>query len=121
MRFEHIADKDTLDRQCSREVQFPVVKCTLGARNACSQDAIIDPQDLDLEPGHQEPDLCFSRSQVQDLAYALLDSGATHVLLPGHILHKGARAFEVTINPAIAKEKARCWRNEVYAEDRVHL
>ena len=54
------------------------------------------------------------------LAYALLDSGATHVLLPGHMLPKGARWFEVTVNLAVGKEKARCWRNEVYAEDRAH-
>ena len=61
-----------------------------------------------------------SRSQVRDPAYALLDSGATHVLLPGHMLPKGARSFEVTINLAVSKEKekAKCWRNEVYAEER---
>ena len=53
---------------------------------------------LDLEQGCDEPDLCFSRSQVRDPAYALLDSGATHVLLPGHMLPKGARSFEVTAN-----------------------
>ena len=64
--------------------------------------------------------LCFSKSQVRDPAYALLDSGATHVLLPGHMLPKGARSFEVTVNLAVGKEKARCWRNEVYAEDRAH-
>ena len=55
-----------------------------------------------------------------DPAYALLDSGATHVLLPGHMLPKGARPFEVTANLAVGKEKAKCWRNEVYAEDRAH-
>ena len=48
-----------------------------------------------------EPDLCISRSQVRDPAYALLDS-------------------EVTVNLAVGKEKAKCWRNEVYAEDRAH-
>ena len=57
----------------------------------------------------------FSKSQVRDPAYALLDSGATHVLLPGHMLRRRARSFE-----AVGKEKARCWRNEVYAEDRAH-
>ena len=36
------------------------------------------------------------------------------------MLPKGARSFGVTVNLAIGKEKARCWRNEVYAEDRVH-
>ena len=44
---------------------------------------------------------------------------ATHVLLPGHMLPKGARSFEVTVNLAVGKEKAKCWRNEVYAEDRL--
>ena len=58
--------------------------------------AIPDPAYLDLDEGYSEPDLCFSRSQVRDPAYALLDSGATHVLLPGHMLPKGARSFEVT-------------------------
>ena len=60
------------------------------------------------------------RSQVRDPAYALLDSGATHVLLPGHMLPKGARSFEVTVNLAVGKEKAKCWRNEVYAQERAH-
>ena len=59
-------------------------------------------------------------SLMRDPAYALLGSGATHVLLPGHKLPKGARSFDVTVNPAVGKEKARCWRNEVYAEDRAH-
>ena len=36
------------------------------------------------------------------------------------MLPKGARSFEVTVNLAVGKEKARCWRNEVYAEDRAH-
>ena len=53
-------------------------------------------------------------------AYALLDSGATHVLLPGHMLPEGARSFEVTVNLAVGKEKAKCWRNEVYAQERAH-
>ena len=36
------------------------------------------------------------------------------------MLPKGARSYEVTVNLAVGKEKARCWRNEVYAEDRAH-
>ena len=83
------------------------------------QDPVLDPADLDLEPGLDEPELCL-RSQVRDPACALLDSGATHVLLPGHMLPKGAQSFEVTVNLAVGKEKARCWRDEVYAEDRAH-
>ena len=81
---------------------------------------IPDQADLDMEYGCEEPDLCFSKSQVRDPAYALLDSGATHVLLPGHMLPKGARSFEVTVNLAVGKEKAKCWRNEVNAQERAH-
>ena len=36
------------------------------------------------------------------------------------MLHKGARSFEVTVNLAVGKEKAKCWRNEVYAQERAH-
>ena len=36
------------------------------------------------------------------------------------MLPKGARSVEVTVNLAVGKEKAKCWRNEVYAEDRAH-
>ena len=85
-----------------------------------SEANIPDPADLDMDYGYEEPDLCFSKSQLRDPAYALLDSGATHVLLPGHMLPKGARSFEVTVNLAVGKEKAKCWRNEVYAQERAH-
>ena len=95
-------------------------KYACDVQSAQAQDRILDPAELDLEPGQEEPELCFSRSQARDPAYALLDSGATHVLLPGHTLPRGARSFEVTVNLAVGKEKARCWRNEVYAEDRAH-
>ena len=63
-----------------------------------------DPGELDLEPGHDKPELCFSRSQARDPAYVLLDSGASHVLLPGHMLPIAARSFEVTVNLAVGKE-----------------
>ena len=43
-----------------------------------------------------------------------------HVLLPGHMLPKGARSFEVTVNLAVGKERAQFWRSEVRAEDRAH-
>ena len=39
------------------------------------QDCVLDPAELDLKPGQEELELCFSRSQVRDPAYALLDSG----------------------------------------------
>ena len=99
---------------------FPIEKYTYHVQSSATYDSIPGPAGLDLDAGYSEPDLCFSRSQVRDPAYALLDSGATHVLLPGHMLPKGARSFEVTVNLAVGKEKAKCWRKEVYAEDRAH-
>ena len=35
------------------------------------------------------------------------------------MLPRGARSFEVAVNLAVGRE-ARCWRSEVYAEDRAH-
>ena len=99
---------------------FPVQKQVCQVQTSVSEANIPDPADLDMDYGYEEPDLCFSKSQVRDPAYALLDSGATHVLLPGHMLPKGARSFEVTVNLAVGKEKAKCWRNEVYAQERAH-
>ena len=86
---------------------FPVEKYVYQVQASIAQVPVLDPADLDLEPGHSEHELCFVRSQVRDPVYALLDSGATHVLLPGHMLPKGARPFEVTVNLAVGKEKAR--------------
>ena len=86
---------------------FPVQKHTYHVLSSVTSDCRADPADLDLEEGHSEPELCFSRSQVRDPAYALVDSGATHVLLPGHMLPKGARSFKVTVNLAVGKEKAK--------------
>ena len=102
------------------EMWFPVQKHAYHVHSSVTQDYIADPANLDLDEGYSEPDLCFSKSQVRDPGYALLDSGATHVLLPGHMLPKGARSFEVTVNLAVGKEKTKRWRNEVYAEDRAH-
>ena len=111
---------DTLDRAWFGEMWFPMQRQVCQAQTSVSEACIPDPADLDMEYGCEEPDLCFSKSQVRDPAYALLDSGATHVLLPGHMLPKGARSFEVTVNLAVGKEKAKCWRNEVYAQERAH-
>ena len=111
---------DTLDRAWFGEMWFPVQKHVYKVQTSVREDCVPDPADLDMEYGCEEPDLCFSKSQVRDPAYALLDSGATHVLLPGHMLPKGARSFEVTVNLAVGKEKAKCWRNEVYAQERAH-
>ena len=71
-----------------------------------SQDRLLDPAELDLNPGHDEPEMCFSRSQARGPAYALLDSGTTQVLPPGHMLPRRARSFKVTVNLAVGKEKA---------------
>ena len=118
--FDMAEQCDSLDRAWFGEMWFPVEKYTYDVQSSYTQDSIVDPADLGLDEGYSEPELCFSKSQVRDPAYALLDSGATHVLLPGHMLPTGAWSFEVTVNLAVGKEKARCWRNEVYAEDRAH-
>ena len=110
---------DALDRAWFGEMWFPVQRHPYQIQSSV-RDVYADPADLDLAEGHCEPDLCFSRSQVRDPAYALLDSGATHVLLPGHMLPKGARSFEVTVNLAVGSERAKCWRNEVYTQERAH-
>ena len=120
LHFENTAQCDSLDRHWFGEVWFPVEKSEWEVQYAQAPCNLVDPGELNLEPGQDEPELCFSRSQVRDPAYALLDTGATHVLLPGHMLYRGARSFEVTVNLAVGKKKARCWRNEVYAEDRAH-
>ena len=102
LHFDYADQCDSLDRSWFGEMWFPVENmCQVQA--SISQDPILDPADLDLEPGQDEPELCFSRSQVRDPTYAF-DSGATHVLLPGHMLPKGARSFEVTVNLAVGKE-----------------
>ena len=120
LHFDMAEQSDSLDRAWFGEMWFPVERYSYQVQSSATYASISDPADLDLDEGYSEPDLCFSRSQVRDPAYALLDSEATHVLLPGHMLPKGSRSFEVTVNLAVGKEKARCWRNDVYAEDRAH-
>ena len=70
LQFQGIARHDALDRPWFGEVWFPV----WDAHYAQTQDNIVDLQDLDMEPGHPEPEVCFSRSQVRGPAYALLDT-----------------------------------------------
>ena len=116
---------DTLDRAWFGEMWFPVQRHTYHVHASVTDDSIADPADLDLDDGCSEPDLCFSKSHVRDPAYALLDSGATHVLCYCQEIcyprvQGPARSLEVTVNLAVGKEKAKCWRNEVYAEDRAH-
>ena len=89
---------DNLDRAWFGEMWFPVQRNTFHVQASVKDDSIADPAELDLDDGYSEPDLCLSRSQVRDPAYALLDSGATHVLL----LPKGTGS-----NLVVGKEKAK--------------
>ena len=88
LHFDMTEQCESLDRAWFGEMWFPVEKYTVTyqVQSSFTQDSITDPADLDLDEGYSEPELCFSKSQVRDPAYALLDSGATHVLLPGHML-----------------------------------
>ena len=104
LHFDMAEQCDSLDRLWFGEMWFPVEKYVYHVQSSFTQDSIPDPANLDLDEGYSEPDLCFSKSQARDPAHALLDSGATHVLLPGHMLPKGARSFEVTVNLAVGKE-----------------
>eukprot|EP00971_Amphidinium_carterae_P116518 2308049-Amphidinium_carterae.1 len=51
-------------------------------------------------------------------AYALVDSGASHVLLPLHELgaQDRAEARDISVNLAVGKRQAKVWRDEIYAE-----
>ena len=104
LHFDVAEQCDSLDRSWVGDVWFPVEK-VYQVQSSVTYDSIPDPADLDLEHGYSEPELCFSKSQIRDPAYALLDSGATHVLLPGHMLPKGARSFEVAVNLADGKRR----------------
>ena len=41
---------------------FPVESYVYQVQASISQDPVLDPADLDLEPGQDEPELCFWRS-----------------------------------------------------------
>ena len=64
LHFQSIA-QHTLDRPWFGEVWYPVEKGQPGAQYAQTHDNIVDPQELDLEPGHQDPERCFSWSRVR--------------------------------------------------------
>ena len=91
LHFDMAEQCESLDRSWFGDMWFPVEKYVYRVQSSGTYDSIPDPADLDLEQGYSEPELCFSKSQVRDPAYALLDSGATHVLLPGHMFQKGLR------------------------------
>ena len=117
LHFDMNEQCDALDRAWFGEMWFPVERHTYHVRSSVTHDSIPDPADLDLDEGYSEPDLCFSRSQVRDPAYALLDSGATHVLLPGHMLPKGARSFEATVNLADSLHLAILGKSSTRSKD----
>ena len=79
LHFDMAEQCDSLDRSWFGEMWFPVEKYVYQVQSSVTYDSIPDPADLDLERGYSEPGLCFSKSQIRDPAYALLDSGATHV------------------------------------------
>ena len=91
------------------KVWFPVKKNSCNVHYAHAQDSILYP--AELEPGQDEPELCFRNPKCETLHMHCLIVGTTHVLLPGHTLPRGARSFEITVNGAIGNEKACCWRN----------
>ena len=64
---------------------------TYHVKASVRDDSISDPAHLDLVEGYSEPDLCFSKSHVRDPAYALLDSGATHVSIARTYVTKGSK------------------------------
>ena len=80
LHFDMAEQCDSLDRSWFGEVWFSVAEYAYQVHSSVSYDSVPDPADLDLEHGYREPELCLSKSQVRDPAYALLDSGATHVL-----------------------------------------
>ena len=88
LHFDMAEQCESLARSWFGEMWFPLAKYVYQVQSSVTYDSTPDPADLDLEHGYSEPELCFSKSQVRDPAHALLDCGATHVLLPGHMLPK---------------------------------
>ena len=82
LHFDMAEQGDSLDRLWFGEMWFPVEKYVYQVQSSVTYDSILDSADLDLDSGYSKPELCFSKTQVRDPAYALLDSRATHVLLP---------------------------------------
>ena len=113
LHFENSAQCDSLDSIRSEKYGF--LSRRVSGTSTMLKCNLVDQAELDQEPGQDEPELCFS------ILSARPSLCSTHVLLPGHMLPRGARSFDVSVNLAVGKEKARCWgRNEVYAEDRAH-
>ena len=59
LHFDSPDQCDSLDRLWFGEMWFPMEKYVYQVQSSITPDPILDPADLDLEPGHSEPDLCF--------------------------------------------------------------
>ena len=81
---------DALDSAWFGEMWFPVQRHTYHVQSSVTSDSIPDPADLDLDEGYSEPDLCFSRSQVRDPAYALLDGGGNPCIVTRAYVAQGS-------------------------------
>ena len=62
-------DTRTLDRLWFGEMWFPVEKHVYQVQASIAQDPVLDPADLDLEPGHSEPVLHDHKSEIQHTRY----------------------------------------------------
>ena len=70
LHFNNADQYDSLDHSWFGEMWFPVENNVYQVQASIAQEPVLDPTDLDLEPGHSEPDLCFSHPQVRGPAYA---------------------------------------------------
>ena len=68
LHFDNENQCESLDRLWFGEVWFPVEKYVCQDQYSISPDRVLDPAELDLEPGQDEPELCFARSQIRDPA-----------------------------------------------------
>ena len=76
-------------------------------------DRFLDSIELDLESGQDEPELCFSRSEARDPAYALLDNWATYVFFSKPHATQRITFIRGHCQSCCRQREARCWRNEV--------
>ena len=117
LHFDMAEQCDSLDRSWFGKTALKISPGKVGRNNTQQQTLTLNKAIV-----NQSYASLSHKSVIQHMqCYALLNSGATHVLLPGHMLPRGARSFKVIVNLAVGKEKARCWRNEVYAEDTEHI
>ena len=106
--FDMAEQCDSLDRSWFGEMCFPVEIYVYQVQPSVTYDSIPDPADLDLEYGYSEPELCFSKSHKSEIR--LMPRLTVELLMfsfQGHMLPKGARSFEVTVNLAVGKGKSK--------------